>query len=39
MDNQNLEKMQQMLNPKNIASTIRTFIGLGSKEIVEQFLE
>lgn len=39
MDNLNLEKMQQMLNPKNIGNTIRTFIGLGSKDVVEQFLE
>jgi hypothetical protein len=28
-----------MLNPKNIGNTVRMFIGLGSKEVVEQFLE
>ena len=39
MDSLNLEKMQQMMHPKNIAGTIRTFIGLGSKEVVEQFIE
>ena len=35
----NLEKMQKMLNPQNIANTVRMFIGLGSKELVEQFTE
>jgi hypothetical protein len=28
-----------MMNPKNIGTTIRMFIQMGSKEIVEQFLE
>jgi hypothetical protein len=27
-----------MLDPKNIANTIRMLISMGSKEIVEQFL-
>lgn len=35
----NLEKMQKMLTPQNIGNTIRMFIGLGSKDIVEQFIE
>jgi hypothetical protein len=35
----NLEKMQKMLNPQNIANTVRMFIGIGSKELVEQFIE
>ena len=34
-----LEKMQQMLAPKNIGNTIRMFISMGSKELIEGFLE
>jgi hypothetical protein len=34
-----LEKMQQMLAPKNIGNTIRMFIPMGSKELIEGFLE
>jgi hypothetical protein len=35
----NLEKMQKMLSPQNIGGTVKMFIAMGSKEVVEQFLE
>lgn len=34
----NAKNFQQMLDPKNIANTIRMLISMGSKEIVDQFL-
>ena len=35
----NAKNFQQMLDPKNISSTIRMLIPMGSKELVEQFLD
>lgn len=31
--------MQKMLSPQNIGGTVKMFIAMGSREVVEQFLE
>ena len=37
--NMNMNQFQKMMDPRNLPHTIRSFIALGSKDIIEQFLD